>query len=147
MVRGFGSQIGRNIANDAYYSSGSIRLHSKSTVFVGTLLVWCLSLIPGAIIAAIIIVSTTSNKVINNNEKQLMGIIAFIISLLGAWLMYRYYQKQNQQYNDNIQSRREYIATLKNKRQEIEQSYINNEITKREYEVLISKINKIEKSL
>jgi hypothetical protein len=110
-------------------------MHSKFTVFLGTILVGLLSLIPGAFIGAITY-SEDKNKIVT---------CTLISSLLGAWLMYRYYQKQNRQYNDAVQLRRGFRAEIETKRKEAEQAYVNNSITKRQYEVLMSQIRRMEK--
>jgi uncharacterized membrane-anchored protein YhcB (DUF1043 family) len=63
--------------------------------------------------------------------------------LLGMYLMYRYYVSGNKKHEVYVQEITSLKEKLKQQMESIESKYINQEITKREYELLMNKCEKM----
>ena len=133
IVRGFGNTIGRRAANSmldnrqTQVTNGPIK-YSSFTIISGTIL---LGGFFGGIIGGILFLFVSSQ------------ISLYVGLLLGMYLMYRYYVSGNKKHEIYTQE----ISQLKVKVREqidlIEAKYINQEITKREYEILIKQAEKL----
>lgn len=133
IVRGFGNTIGRRAANSmldnrqTQTSNGPVKF-STFTIITGTLF---LGGFLGTIIGVVFYLIYSS------------PISVYAGLLLGMYLMYRYYISGNKKHEIYTQE----ISDLKVKVREqinmIEAKYINQEITKREYEILIKQAEKL----
>jgi hypothetical protein len=128
MVRGFGSQVGRRAANSVINNAGkSTGKHSGFTIVTGTVIIGG---ILGLLIAAIL--------------NAMIGSFGIVLGFgLGMYLMYRYYTSANTKYEERyekmVENREQALIIIK----DVEQKYVNNEITKREYEILYRDANKL----
>lgn len=131
IVKGFGFTVGRRAANSVLdnrgqSSSGPVH-YSGFTIVSGTVLLGGLfGLIIGGILNAI------------------MGTFGLIIGLiLGMYLMYRYYTSSNKKYVTMVEQRSNNIKKVDDMIEGIKNSYVSNQITKREYEILMKDAEKL----
>jgi predicted membrane protein len=131
IVKGFGFTVGRRAANSvlnsaAQSSNGPVH-HSWFTVISGTVLLGGLF---GFIIGVIL--------------NAFIGTFGFILGVsLGMFLMYRYYTSANKKYVALVQQRNENIKKIDAIVEDIKNQYVANQITKREYEILMSDAKKL----
>jgi hypothetical protein len=130
IVRGFGMTVGRRAANSmldsAQQPSSPVR-YSNFTIWSGTILL-------GGFLGCIIGIFGIA----------LMGTFGFVLSvLLGMFLMNRWYVSSNKKYDKMLVVRNEQLAKIDSIVDDIEQQYIGNKITKREYQILMKDAQKL----
>ena len=144
VVRGFGSQIGRNIAQS------SLHPPQYSRVGIGGLIVG--TIILGSMLGLVLTFISSVIMILSINYQSYWGLfklVCCISFIMGPVLTYRWYINNNRKYDEwvaiNIE-RQQHIEELKQKRKElkreIEDNYINNKITEREYKILMKDIEK-----
>lgn len=131
IVRGFGFTIGKRAANSMLdnrnVSNGSTK-HSTFTVWFGTFLF-------GSFLGAII------GLVLYGMTK--LDVMVFVGLVVGYFLMYKYYISQNKKYDTKMAEMTRHKQEAEKIIKNIQQQYINEEITKREYEILMKDANQL----
>jgi len=150
IVRGFGMQIGRTAAasmiNSVSNGSDSVVIGRSSALsfwqVIKTFLWSILMLLLASTVAALF---TGGNVQSNNFMYITLGIWSFATFCIG----YDYYKANKKQndyydaYNRALIKRNEAIAKLQQTIEETDTAYIDGKITKREYEVIIRRTNKL----
>jgi uncharacterized membrane protein len=150
IVRGFGSQIGRTAAvsmiNSVSNDSDNVVIRTSNALsfwqVVKTFLWSILMLILAVTLAAIF----SGGNVHSNKFMYItIGIWSFATFCIGRDY-YKANKKQNDYYdayNEALIKRNEAIAKLHQTIEETDTAYIDGKITKREYEVLMRRTNKL----
>jgi hypothetical protein len=136
---GFGFRIGSNLANSLMSSNGSstIVVKDKASLSFWQVIKTILWSIPMLLIAFIIAAITTT---IGSTAS---GIVTFTLWILFTFIIGYQYYTNNKKAIEWYNNRNNLITQAQNIIDETEKSYIAGRITKREYEVLIKKANKI----
>jgi type III secretory pathway component EscU len=144
IIRGFGSQVGRNVAHSVLNPPRYSRVGTGGLI-VGTIILGSIVGLALTFISSIIMILSIDYQ----SHLGLFKLICCISFITGPILMYRFYTKNNIKYDEWVDAnikREQQIEELKQKRKElkreIEDSYINNKITEREYKVLMKDFEK-----
>ena len=158
IVRGFGSQIGRTAAssmiNSVSNQSENVIIRRSNSLSVWQVIKTMLYTFPMFILAIIVVflfdVFFRHNYFINTKGYHPDFFITFIVTLFFTFFIAKdYYNKNKKQndyydaYNEALIKRNESIAKLHQTIDETDTAYMEGKITKREYEVLIRRTNKL----
>ena len=139
VVRGFGSQIGRNIAQSSLHPPQYSRVGNGGLI-IGTIVL-------GSMLGLILTFISSVIMILSINYQSYWGLfklVCCISFIMGPVLTYRWYINNNRKYDEwvdyNIE-RQQRIEQEKQKfeklKRQVEDSYINNKITEREYKILM----------
>jgi len=139
VVRGFGSQIGRNMAHSVLNPPKYSRVGTGGLI-VGTVIL-------GSVVGLVLTFVSSIILILSIDYQSHWGLFKSICCIsftAGPILMYKFYIKNNIKYDEWVDAnieRQQQIEELKQKRKElkreVEDNYINNKITEREYKVLM----------
>lgn len=142
MIRGFGLTLGRKAADNmidsfGQSSEGNIQSPSLSGKQIVQTILWgFLMMLISSVISSILFVANVVNK-------ETVAIPFILLTILFTFVIGKDYYNTNKKRIQSLNYHNQVIQEKTRLMNETEELYISEKITKREYEVLMKKINKM----